>query len=334
MPKLPDKIVTQSEANERETNGEPAIPGVLRPYTFHGVGLSWAGKRQAEGTCPFCTRDKFTVKVESGLWWCWGCSEKDKPETSGNAMTFLRRLWGESDRATSDYAAMAKDRKLLDPMTLSFWGACRSLADGTWMLPAFNAEGSMIQLYRYVKHLDKSGKWRMILMPTPNVSAKEDEQHPRVGLFGRQLWLDENPIVYICEGPWDGMALWEVLRSTKQASDGSLTRTASTTDNLLAKVNVLAVPSCTTWRDAWNVLLEDRDLVLMFDNDHPREHPMTGELIAPAGYAGMQRVSRILSEGAKKPRSVSYLRWSSVEGGTHDSDRPSGYDVRDLLTGR
>src|SRR5262249_14986292 len=101
----------------------------------------------------------------------------------------------------------------------------------------------------------------------------------------------------VCEGPWDGMALWEAL-------GGNLEDTL-----------ILAVPGCGSFRSAWAPLFTSRDVAFLYDSDHPKlrcsacakswskvlyqqcpecDGPLSGPEVEPAGFAGMRRAAATL----------------------------------------
>jgi hypothetical protein len=116
-----------------------------------------------------------------------------------------------------------------------------------------------------------------------------------------------------CEGPWDGMAWWETLQAARSAGLGQ-------------RANVLAVPGCSVFNPSWASLLAGKTVVLLFDNDHPREHQGR---VTKAGLDGMERVARLLASQEAPPKEIRYIRWGA-DG--YDPELPSGYDVRDWLT--
>lgn len=294
-------------------------PAGLRPYLFHGVELDWSeGDRQAAGVCPWCAHPtKFSVVIATGLWRCHRCNIGNE-EGGGNAIVFLRCLWEASDRATlsDDYSALAQDRGLREPDTLVHWQVVRSTITGRWLVPAYGIDGKLQQLYRY-----SPTKKGMRLLTTPTLGHR---------LFGANLYDPGKPEVYLCEGPWDAMASWEILKLSKQG-EGTLAATANPDVSLLAEANVLGVPGCNTFARDWCPLFAGKNVSLMYDSDHPRQHPKTGSMLAPAGYVGMRRVARILTAAEEPPASVNYLCWGT-EG--YDPDLPSGYDVKNHLNRR
>ncbi len=289
-------------------------PEKLRPYLFHGVSLHWKeGDREAVGECPFCGRPKFCVNVKTGKWGCWTCGG-DTEKGGGNALTFIRQLWKASDDATTKYDTLADNRKLLQADTLIHWGVARSIVTDNWLVPGYSAKGKLTQLYQYIRFQD-----RMKLLLTPTLGHR---------LHGVNLYDVKKSTVYLCEGPWDAMALWEVLGQCKETPQG-LAPTANRDKSYLADANVLAAPGCLVFFDDWLPLFADKFCVLMYDNDHPRKHPKTGKEIAPAGLVGMQRVAASLSKAKKPPTTIAYHRWGD---GGFTPDLPHGYDVRDCLT--
>ena len=279
---------------------DPALD-YIRPYEFHGVHLSPSTAGQVVGDCPFCGREgKFSVEIETTRFKCWVCGVGND-RGGGNGLEFTRLIHRTAVNSTpaAFLADVASDRRLLSPDTVAAWGVARA-CDGTWLVPGYSPEGRLDQVYRRTP--DPKGGWN--LLPTPVIwqEGKSHALHLPAGDFDPTR---EN--MYICEGPWDGMALWEVMRGSKYAP-----------------CQVVAVPGCNVWRDEWTHFLKGKVVTLMYDSDHPKEH--TPGRISRAGYDGMARVARRLSGVAA---TVKYVNWGP-EG--FDPDRPNGWDVRDHLT--
>ena len=289
-------------------------PDSLRPYQFHGVDVNHAfGEVNVTSQCPFCGKEgKFAVRTDDGRFRCWSCnigSEKG----GGNATTFIRKLWELSDEMTDEYQQLVKSRGLLNPETLIRWEVCKSVTTDDWLVPGYGVDGKMNQLYRYVT---VSGKLR--LLPTPTLG----HQLHGVNLYGKHC-----DTVFLCEGPWDAMALWEVLSFSKQ-SDGKLSVTASKKSSMLNGHSVLAVPGCEVFFERWGSLLADKNVVILFDSDHPKKNKVTGKTEKPAGYSALIRLCGKIGELDNLPKSLSYLHWGDQG---YDPNRPSGYDIRDAL---
>ncbi len=273
-------------------------PEHLRPYLHHGVQLYERGGH-AIGDCPFCGKEgKFSVAVESGLWRCFVCGAGTE-NGGGNALVFIRLLHERSMAATQAdfFDAVATDRRLASCETVVSWGICKSLLNGgVWLVPGYGINGRLDQLYRRV-WMDES--WR--LLPTPGIWPEGKVHALHLPIVDFQ---ESRCNIRICEGPWDGMALWEVGKN-----DDS---------------NIIAAPGCNVWRDEWTKMCQGKNVVLMFDSDHPIER---GGKTIRAGYDGMARVAKKLSGVAA---SVRWLRWGQ-EG--YDPTKHTGWDVRDDLGG-
>ncbi len=297
-------------------------PKTLKPYKFHGLDVSNIKSDEVITTCPFCSREKFSINTGTGLWRCLVCNEgtqsAGKSAAGGNIYTFLRRLWDVSYANTKDYADLAEYRRLVFPDTLVSWNCARSsLAYKNWVVPAYNSDGKLTNLYRYIK--DETNKFR--LMCTSEIAH---------ALFGVNLFKKDCKTIYLCEGPWDAMILWEILRCTKR-EENKYSRTANEVVSLLANASVIATPGCNVFDEKWLPLFAGKEVIICFDNDHPKEHPTTKQLITPAGWAGAKRVATILAKAEEPPTSIKYLAWGGKDK-DHDPNLTSGYDLRDYFS--
>jgi hypothetical protein len=296
------------------------LPEALRPYTFHGVDLAYKpGEKEALGDCPFCSREgKFSVDVETGVYRCFVCMT-GTDNGGGNATVFIRKLFEVSDAATTpaDYAYLANHRRLMKPDTVMQWACCRSITTGDFLVPGYSIDGKLQNLYRYIE-----GAERSTLYPTPTLNHH---------LHGVNLFDKHRDIIYLCEGPWDAMALWEVLEQTKSDDEGNLSPTANVGASLLSLANVLAVPGCSTFLKSWLPLFQGKTVCIMYDSDYPRKNAQTGKPLQPAGHYGMMRVVQMLKESPTPPASIHGLVWGK-DG--YDPVLPDGTDLRDILSGK
>jgi hypothetical protein len=294
-------------------------PPVLLPYLSHGVDFVRENlSNQAIADCPFCGREnKFYVSEEDGKFKCFDCNEH------GNSITFLRQIHQLGTRSEDGLMNLAESRKLLSPQTLEAWEVTVPLTaiGQTWAVPAFSAVSrDIVQLYRYLP--DPVTKKKRLIATT-------GLNH---GIFGVNLFDDSKPDVYICEGPWDAMALWEALGISKKEPDGTLSQTETDSLSLLASANVLAVPGCKVFNDSWSALLAGKRVFLLYDNDHPREVKLkngTKHTLQPDGLEGMKLAADVMSRAETTPVEVNYLQWGE-EG--YDPTLKHGTDIRDVLT--
>lgn len=275
-----------------------ATPKMLQPFTSHGLDLSWReGGAQATSECPFCGAEapRFSVEVETSKFRCWSCRE------SGNASSFLSKFHALCAGKTGEgeLAELAEDRGLLSVRTLTAWGVCRSLTLPEHLLPSYNADGALNNLYRY-----NHPRWakKRVLQSTAATN---------IGMFGVSLLTAEQEEVWVVES-WNALALWEVLGVADDRTTG-----------------VVGVSGCCVFQESWCPLFAGRRVVLGFDSDRPKPNRVTGKDVPPAGLEGCRRTAEMLLASATPPVSVSYVCWGP-EG--YDSDLPDGYDIRDALT--
>jgi hypothetical protein len=279
----------------------------IRLFRWHGMDLAERGN-QAVGDCPLCGQGgRFYVNVENGKWDCKKCV------TSGNPMEFIRRLYEKSREGKCNLDNLAANRGLLDPNTLWEWGCCQSVITGDWLVPGYSIEGEVSQLYAYRLI---NGKMRLLV--SPGLGQK---------LFAAPGALTaKEGTLYVCEGVWDGMALWEVLGLVRLAGKSAgedkgikLAVTNKVKESLRASAGVIAVPSAAVFFDTWAPVADGREVVLMYHSDYP----------ITAGLNGMKRAAGILGLAKTKPSRLLYLHWGP---NGYDASHPSGYDVRDALT--
>lgn len=281
---------------------EAQVPKNLRPYEHHGVILSEGGGPNAKGDCPFCGRaGKFSVRVDTGVAKCWVCEVNPAAPKGGvNPRSFIQRLWELAVADTTDRdleGLLAVRRGVRTTAMLRAWGCARA-PGGEWFLPGWDAKGLMCQLYRW-------GRDR-VLMATPKADGILG-----AGLFmGR--WEKDKPDVFLAEGPWDGMALEDVL--------------AAFAPKLASESNVVAVAGCGAVGEAFRPLLPmfaGKRVTLCFDSDHPRKGPNGASSVA--GRDAAKRAAELLGPVVA---SVSVVWWGD-EG--FDPALKSGYDLRDTL---
>ncbi len=287
-------------------------PEKLRPYLRHGLELDWNdNSSDAYGQCLWCNREtKFGVKLENGQGRCNVCSE------SCNVWTWLRKLHELSFEVTTmeDYEELQTNRGFLYPESLKEWQLAKSILNGNWLFPCYGTDlGEIKTLYQYIKS-EKRTMW----LPTDTLGHY---------LFGLAGYNPKAQTIFLCEGLWDAVSLWEVLCNTKE-SEGKLLPTSNRLVSMLQGANVLAQPSCGTFFETWCGLFSGKDVIIMCQNDHERKDDQ-GRIIPPASFNEAKRITTILSKHSPPPKSISYLPWGP---NGYDTAYKHGYDIRDVLT--
>lgn len=310
---------------EERSNSSNEMPDGLKPYKFHGLVVEYS-KRDTECVteCPFCGKHKFSINVNTGQWRCFVCGG-GTDKGGGGLFDFLQLLWQASDQATTDYREMQEMKGIQYPESLMYWGVARSITSGHWVIPAYNIvnhEIKLRQLYRYTK-IKAGEEYKQVLLPTPLPNTGK----PKHGIFGLQNFERGKDEIYICEGPWDGIRLWEVMRTTamKDEEGTKFEDTGSLERSLYHNANVISMPGCNAFVPTIKELCKSKTVYLCYDNDYPQVNPKTNVRSTPAGYMGAKRAASHLTETTD---SILYLRWGEQG---YDADLPDGFDVRDIL---
>lgn len=298
------------------------LPEKLKPYRSLGMELKVTGK-EAIADCPFCGREKkFSIRADTGQWRCFVCNQggevSEKGNRGGNVYTFIRHLWEEGrEDAETRIDNLQRARGILYKSSLLEWGISVNKITGEWIVPGYDEDREIMTLYHYT-HDNLTKKMRLF------ATAE----------LGQQLCLPETfdeslDTIYVCEGVWDAIALYEALRFTKKEVEG-YALTGAIPSSLGAKANVVAIPSCNVFKDEWFPLFAGKKVIFLFDNDHPRLHPKTKQPVPPAAFEGLRAiVARLASTAEHRPTSIHWLEWGP-DG--YDQEFPSGYDVRDVIT--
>lgn len=276
-------------------------PDTLKPYRFHGVDVNW-DEKNCTTECPFCGADKFVIKVETGQARCFVCNVSETGRGL-NKSSFLRKMHERYVALNANhgsgefYENLAQDRGVTVD-TLRDAGIMWTGRD--WAVPAYNGDGKMTQLYRYIK-VEK----KRVCLPTPTCGA---------GMFGRDQFDPKSKHqVIIVEGVWDMLSLRETIRRHNQ------------------KFQVVGIPGVNVFNNYWLKMFGGKDVILMFDNDSPKEHA-DGRKTDKGGVVGLRYVGSKLKQSVSPPKSIKFLDWGGTGLG-YSGDFKDGADVRDVLTG-
>jgi hypothetical protein len=292
---------------------EDDTPEGLKVFAFHHVpNLSWtSGDDDAYADCPFCgTSKKLGINKTSGLFNCFVCGAK------GNGYSFVRMLHEQAlaDTPPQKYEKLAQDSQFLSGEAAREWGVAIHPLTDEWCLPGYNHETKVTGLYRFAPLKKKDGSWGRKLLPSPGLGHH---------LFGLNLYEEQKPHVYLTEGWRDGIVLYEVLRD--YAPHGV---------PLLNEANVLAVPGTNSFKPEWAKFFRKKNVWIMYDNDHPKVNPKTGESVLVGGTMGVRRVASILRSLPQEdqPEVVGYLAWGSNENVGYTTELENGTDLRDFIS--
>lgn len=281
----------------------------MNPFEFHGVTTKKTGN-QLVADCIFCGADqRFFINPETSQWDCKVCHEK------GNLYTFLQRLLDNSDSSDESLQYLSESRNI-ELETLRQWGICLSPYTDEYLIPTYNAEGKLSNLYVY-RTFEEGGK--SIVAGTPSINQQ---------LFTlKTLDFTKVETTYICSGPWDTMKWYECLsklKIQKVSKDKSLVvKTNNSEESLLNNCVIVGVPGEGQWKDHWTDRLFNHrskpQPIILFDNDHPRKP--NGKEIIPGWDATKTTVAKI-----DIPSKC--LKWG--EHG-YTKDLKGGYDISNLL---
>jgi hypothetical protein len=228
----------------------------VKAYVQHGFEPDGESGNQIYGFCPFCLRDKtpsFYVNTETKAWDCKACGQ------SGGFLTFLEAMYQHCETEFKGKAAidLCKNRGLRVD-TLRHFHIGYNVVTSAYTLPVFELDGKKIHDLRFYKDRKMNSTFSC-----------------KVGLFNAADSLRTEK-VYICEGEWDGMALWEAMHDYNGNIDG-----------------VVAVPGAGTFKPEWVELLQDKHVVCLYDHDE-------------AGRNGAAKVFNLLRPSTK---SLRFLHW-------------------------
>ena len=176
--------------------------------------------------CPFCGKKKFYVNVETQCWDCKVCGR------SGNRDGFLTSRVQDYIEAMDSkrIRALVMDRGLL-PMTLKAWGV--GWYEGKYTIPT---DANPKNVVTGVKFYTLGGRRRA-------------SSGSKLCMIKPQGDLSENGDLWVCEGEWDAMALWQIFFREGYAAD------------------VVATPGAAAFPVVSLPMFNGRTVNLVYDND-------------------------------------------------------------------
>lgn len=202
------------------------------PFKFHGVTLTAKSGQQSVGDCPLCGKEQhFYVSIKTGQWDCKSCNE------SGNAYTFLQKLYDTCDGSPKDLKQLSQHRNGI-PYNIYQKEGVRYSA-GRFYLPNYNQTGSLVNLRVW----DGPGSK---VFSTAGMKLHMLREH----MIPFDLKTLKGTPIYICEGDWDTYA-FEWLR-LKVDQEGIVVGTPGT-----------------IFKEEWLEMFKGCDVSLLGDNDTP-----------------------------------------------------------------
>lgn len=245
----------------------------LKGFATHGAFFTRAGEKEATANCPICGKvGKLYVNHTNQAWDCKSC------QRHGNLSHFLGYMSEiYAKKLTATAAKELADNRSIKISTLKEFGVGYDGA-GTYMIPIV-VEGQTIDIRRY----QIGGK----IFSTPGVHG------PMV------LRMTKSNKVWVCEGEWDTMAIWEA----------EFRRHGGNRDKM---DGITGVCGAGAFPPKYAPFFQSKEVILAFDNDE-------------AGAQGDKRARKLLNGYTRKVLSVHWPRGTAV-----------GYDARDLYkdTGR
>lgn len=192
-------------------------------FQFHTNCVSEdAGNEQNVTDCPFCGKEKhfyYNPLPDKLLWDCKSCQRK------GNKYTFLSLLYEQQCQIVFEVPLKGIPYK-----HYATAGVRKNPFNDTLVLPTYNNEGALNNLYKYVEH---SNRW----MGSPTCAH---------GLLGNKEVLNDD--VWICEGHFDYLAAIAMIGVTRPISP-------------------VGVPGAGVFKDDWLYKLKDKNITILADND-------------------------------------------------------------------
>lgn len=218
----------------------------VKAYCQHGFVPESEQGNQIVGDCPFCSRAlKFYVNEDNKKWDCKVC------ERFGGFLTFLSEMTKLCEkRLTKEKATWLSKSRGVSIATLKYAHVGFNPLTNHYTLPTFQADGETVadlRIYTNGRLISTSGC--------------------KTGLWNSASLMNNDGQVWLCEGEWDGLAMWEIIAGLEP---------------------VVAVPGAAVFKPQWINMMRDRKVIALYDNDQPGRtgaikafnllHPVTREL--------------------------------------------------------
>jgi len=249
---------------------------VFRQHGFQEVGE--AGGDQLFGNCIFCGGDKFFLNVNNNRWGCKHCGRE------GGYQTFLQEVnkFCQGQFTGEKVTHLRKDRGLSSRVLKEVGIGYNPITDRyTFPMPEVTGD-KLWNIYIYGK--------------TGFIGTSGGNQ----GLIGWERVTVKTKILWICEGHWDYVAMYEILDMLGKGEEE----------------RAVGVPGAGQMKDEWLPYFKGKVVFAVYDEDKDKEH---GGKKVNAGRDGAVKAFNRLSGIAHE---IKFVHWPDL--GSKDK-----YDLRD-----
>ena len=273
------------QSRRQATGAAKADHPNLTAFKQHGFAPEGeSGSDNVYGNCIFCDGDKFFVNTETKMWDCKHCGR------TGGFLTFLAEVveFCIEGMGKAELRALATSRGI-KAQTLRAHHVGYNVVTGRYVIPVWDMKHENVWDLRIYN--PKAPKGKNKIMSTAGCTT---------ALYGwEDLQRTDFTDVWLCEGEWDRMVMWEIIE-----------------DQGLKRDIAVGVPGANTYKSEWTVYFKDRDVYVVYDNDHDKV--VRGKVRKGAGIQGGIKVYERLRSAAHDMR---FVHWP-------DKYKDS-YDLRD-----
>lgn len=245
----------------------------LGAFIQHGFQPEQIGGQQVQGYSIFSGENSMWVHPTKKMWSC------NKTGKNGGFKTWIQEVVKHCrDNIGMGMGKLVKDRGLLRKTIRHHEIGYNEVTD-RYIVPIYDGNGDSFSDVKVYDMNAKSKKWKFV-----STSGMTNS------LYGQHTVKGSNGTIWLCEGEWDAIAMWEILQSVGLENDITL-----------------AVSGGTTFKNEWHGIFKDRDVRVLYDHDK-------------TGFRGQNKVHKSISSLV---RSIQYVHWDSID------NVKDNFDLRD-----
>ena len=254
----------------------------LKAFRQHGfIAQRTSGDSHVIGRCPFCEKEKhFYINYEKKKWDCKGCGEE------GGYQTFLRKIikYSQENLSTKRVNILA-ERRGLEVDTLYQHKIGYNPLNDTYLIPIWDVNQEEIYDIKIYKKATK-GKYKNQYKDLYSTAGCKSALYGWDDLEASKVCTD----IWLVEGHWDKMAMWEILKQMDLIKKGHLP---------------VGVPGADTFKIEWLGFFKGKNVHVIYDNDYTKEKE-DGTVLIGAGFRGAHKVQVNLQGVASE---VDFIHW-------------------------